>query len=333
MARTTVYNNITSPEKIEKINSENKQLLDDFLDYLVSVRRAESTIKSYKADLLVFFCWCLDENDNKPFVQMTKREFSRFQSKGLNDWGWSPARVRTVKAAIASLGNYIENILDDDYPGYRSIVRKVESPPAQPVRQKTVWTEDELNSLLSALADAGKIEQACYFALAAFSGRRKAELSRFKVSDFGDDKLVFNGRFYMSDPIKTKGRGAGKMLTCYTLAKEFKPYLDAWLAYREQNGIDSKWLFPDHSDPSKELSISVVDGWARSASKLMNKDIYLHSFRHLFTTNLLRSGAPDSVVQTIVGWESTDMVGVYDDRTDEERIGGFFFGKESDEED
>ena len=56
MGRSTVYNNITSPEKIAAINPENISLMNDFLEYLESVGRAESTIKNYKADLLVFFC-------------------------------------------------------------------------------------------------------------------------------------------------------------------------------------------------------------------------------------------------------------------------------------
>ena len=59
MARSTVYNQITSPEKIAQINSENKALIDDFLDYLESVGRAETTIKNYRADLLIFFCWSI----------------------------------------------------------------------------------------------------------------------------------------------------------------------------------------------------------------------------------------------------------------------------------
>ena len=32
MGRKTVYNQITSPEKIEKINPENRALVKDFLD-------------------------------------------------------------------------------------------------------------------------------------------------------------------------------------------------------------------------------------------------------------------------------------------------------------
>lgn len=54
MGRKTVYNQITSPEKIANINPENMNLLNDFLEYLESIGRSESTIKNYKADLLIF---------------------------------------------------------------------------------------------------------------------------------------------------------------------------------------------------------------------------------------------------------------------------------------
>ena len=324
MGRTTVYNNITSPEKISAINSENKMLMDDFLDYLESVGRAETTIKNYRADLLIFFCWCLDELDNKSFVKVTKREIARFQNHAMKVWGWSSNRLRTVKAALSSMGNYIESILDEEYEGYRSIVRKVESPPKQTVREKTVWNDEEVESLLSKLTEADEYERACFVALAAYSGRRKAELCRFKVSDFDDDKLVCGGALYKSDPIKTKGRGGGKYIPCYTLAKKFKPYLDAWLTYRAEQGIDSKWLFPCKGSPDEQLRTTTVDGWANSFSTLSGKDFYIHSLRHAYTTSLAKAGIPDSVIQSLVGWDSSDMVRLYDDTPKDEQIGAYF---------
>ena len=324
MGRTTVYNNITSPEKISAINPENKMLMDDFLDYLESVGRAETTIKNYRADLLIFFCWCLDELDNKSFVKVTKREIARFQNHAMKVWGWSSNRLRTVKAALSSMGNYIESILDEEYEGYRSIVRKVESPPKQTVREKTVWNDEEVESLLSKLTETEEYERACFVALAAYSGRRKAELCRFKVSDFDDDKLVCGGALYKSDPIKTKGRGGGKYIPCYTLAKKFKPYLDAWLTYRAEQGIDSKWLFPCKGAPDEQLRTTTVDGWTNSFSTLSGKDFYIHSLRHAYTTSLAKAGIPDSVIQSLVGWDSSDMVRLYDDTPKDEQIGAYF---------
>lgn len=325
MGRKTVYNQgLTTPNKIAGINPENATLIDDFLDYLESVGRASTTIKNYRADLLIFFCWCADELGNKSFVNVTKREIARFQNYAMKTLGWSSNRLRTVKSALSSLGNYIESILDEEYEDFRSIVRKVESPPRQLVREKTVWSEKELEDLMQKLVDKGFYDKACYVALGAYSGRRKSELCRFKVSDFSADKLVCNGALYKSEPIKTKGRGDGKYIPCYTLAKKFQPYFDAWMNYRAENGIISEWLFPRKNKPAEQLSTSTVDSWVDEFSKLSGKDYYTHSLRHAYTTMLSQAGIPDNVIQSLVGWESSDMVRLYDDTPQDEQIGAYF---------
>ena len=325
MGRGTIYNNITSPEKISAINPENISLMNDFLDYLRSVGRADSTIKNYKADLLVFFCWCEDTLGNKFFAQLTKREISRFQSHALTVWGWSPNRLRTVKAALSSLSNFIENILDDEIQGFKSIVKKIENPPKQMVRAKTVLSEEDVEHILTALTNAREYEKACFFALAAFSGRRKAELCRFRLSDVSEDKLICGGALYKTAPIKTKGRGVnGKQLCCYVLAKRFRPYLDAWLKERDALATDSEWLFPDANDSTQQLRTSTVDSWSDTVSRMVDLEIYPHAFRHFFCTMLSRAGLPDSVITEIVGWESSDLCKVYVDIEADEQIGMYF---------
>ena len=216
--------------------------------------------------------------------------------------------------------------MDDEpeFRGFRSIVRKIENPALQPVREKTVWEDDELESLLNKLVEKKHFDKACYLALAMYSGRRKAELCRFKVSDFDDDKLVCDGALYKSSPIKTKGRGGGKYIPCYTLAKKFKPYLDMWLKEREQSGIESEWLFPSKDSPDQQMGISTVNSWAETFTRLSGKNFYAHSLRHYFTTSLARAGIPDGVIQSIVAWESSDMVRLYTDIDADEQIGMYF---------
>ena len=51
MSRKTKMNSITSPELLAQVNPENTQLLSDFLDYLRSVQRSETTIAGYKNDI------------------------------------------------------------------------------------------------------------------------------------------------------------------------------------------------------------------------------------------------------------------------------------------
>lgn len=329
--RTTIYNKITTEEKLKEVNKENLELENDFIEYLESIDRSKGTVKQYRANLHVFWCWNLEYNKNKFFVDLTKREIAKFQSHAMNQWKWSPKRIRTVKAAISSLSNYIENILDDEYDGYKPIVRKIESPADAAVRTKTVFQDDDLEILLSKLVEHKQYMKACMLSLAMNSGRRKAELPRFKVSYFNDENLICDGALYKTpEKVTTKGRGSrGKLLDLYTLSKSFKPYLDMWLQERKRLGIESEWLFPKYKNGewlNEQADSSLLDSWSRTFSNMLGKPFYWHSIRHYFTTKLKSSGIPDSVVQDVIGWDSADMVKIYDDTPSEEQFEKYFGG-------
>lgn len=317
-------NSITSPELLRQVNPKNEQLLANFLDYLRSVQRSEMTIAGYENDIQIAWVWCLKNNDNKFFVDWTKRNIVAYQNWLLNNNENSSARIRRLKAALSSLSNYIENVLDDEFPNFRNIINKVENPVNRPSREKTIWEDKELDSLLEKLIERTDYEKACYLALAMYSGRRKSELCRFKVTDFDNERLVCGGALYKSSPIKTKGQGGGKIIPCYTLAKKFKPYFDYWMSYREKCGIESEWLFPDKKDLEKPVPISTINSWVNTFSRLSGKPAYIHSLRHYFTTSLVRSGIPDNVITQIVGWESADMCKIYTDIEADEQIGMYF---------
>lgn len=324
MPRKTKQNDITSPELLAQVNPQNTELLTDFLNYLRSVQRSETTISGYENDIQIAWVWCLQSNGNKFFVDWSKRNIVAYQNWLLNEHKNSPARIRRLKAALSSLSNYIEQVLDDEFPNFRNIINKVENPANRPVREKTVWEDAALDELLNKLTERHEFEKACMLALAIYSGRRKSELCRFKVSDFDDSNIVCDGALYKSSPIKTKGMGGGKYINCYTLAKKFKPYFDAWIDERNRLGIDSIWLFPSHTNPDEQIGIGTLNSWANTFSRISGKDFYFHSLRHAFTTSLVRAGIPDSVITQIVGWESADMCKIYTDIDADEQIGMYF---------
>lgn len=327
MPRKTKQNDITSPELLSQVNPENMRLKEDFISYLQSVQRSPKTIAGYSNDLDIFWVWNLQHNGNKFFPKISKRDYASYQHWLINENGNSPARVRRLKSAISSLSNYVEAILDDeeDFKDFRSSVRKIENPAMQQVRKKTIWEDEALDSLLDELTALGQYKKACALALAMCSGRRKAELCRFRVDDFKDDNLVCGGALYKtSEPIQTKGFGLGKYIYCYTLAKKFKPYFDAWMAEREQKHIESEWLLPASDNAEWQMSDTTLNSWANTFSRMTCEDFYWHSLRHYFTTHLSKLGLPDNVIQEIVGWESSDMVKVYKDISAEEQISQFF---------
>lgn len=327
--RKTKMNKITSPELLEQVNPKNKKLVKEFLDYLKSIDRSPATIAGYKNDLEIFEVFLLQECDNRFIIEMTKRDIVNFQNWLLNDHENSPARVRRLKASVSSLSNFVEAILDEDYPNFRSIVRKIENPVNNPTREKTVIEEAEVNKALAELVEHGDYEVACALALAAASGRRKSELARFKVSYFTDDNIVFGSLYKTPEKVKSKGRGKqGKMLNMYVLVKTFKPYFDLWMKYREENDIDSIWLFPRRDDPDEHRDVSSFNSWANKIGRIMGKDFYWHAMRHYLTTSWSKAGLPDDVIQAIIGWESGDMVKIYKDFDATDNLGMYFQGGE-----
>lgn len=323
MGRKTFMKVQTSPEIIEQINPKNMELMNDFLDYLKANQKSPKTINAYKVDLLCAFAWNLQYNDNKFFVDWTKRNFVKYQTYMIEELRNSPARIRRVKATLSSLSNYIENILDDEFPDFRNRVIKIESPVVEPVREKTILTEEQCQDMLDHFQSKGMIKQACAFALAMYSGRRKSELIQFRVDDFTPDRRK-NG-LYVTHPIRTKGRGErGKVMECYVWAKKFQPYYEAWMEEREKKGIDSIWLFPKTTNPDEHVEVKTFDTWAEYISKYLGVDFYWHCLRHYIVTYFKREGFPDSMIQEYIGWENMSMIPVYSDMKSEETLSMYF---------
>ena len=327
--RSTVYNDLTSEEKLAKVNEESLDLEEDFLEHLVSIDRAETTIIQYRAALHILWCWNLDYNKNKSFVEMKKREVSKFQNMALNEWGWSPRRMRFVKSVMRSLENFIIKILDDEYPNYQRIWDKIENPVNEAVREQPVFTDEELEDLLNKLVEKKEYMKACVLALMIYGGRRKAEIPRFKVSYFDKENLICEGALYKTpEKIKTKGRGQrGKLLYCYTLAKPFQPYLDMWLEERVRLNITSDWLFPMYKDGKwldEPMNTTTMDSYSRTFTRLAGKPWFPHLCRHRATTRYVEAGIPANVIKDIFGWSDVSLVDVYSDLEAEDTFDKYF---------
>lgn len=332
MGRKTVYNNLYTSEIWEKVNQDNKNLLDDFVSYKRSSDKSPQTIEQYYQMIRLFFCWNYLYNNNKFFVDIKKRELVRFFSYAVETMGWSSNRTATVKSALSSMSNYIENILDDEYENYRNIVTKIEISEKQPVREKTVLTQQQINDCLDKLIKQEKYQIACYLALAVASGSRKQELLRFKTSYFKDEYIKFGCLYKTPEKIKTKGRTSkGKMLEKWTFVSMFKPYFDLWMKYRKENDIDSEWLFVTKGENGKykQASVATVNTWCAYISSILGAPFYSHAARHRYVTMMKESKLPDGVIVALMGWESKNgsglsMVSVYSDLDESDMLSDYF---------
>lgn len=342
MGRATVYNaGLVTDEKWEKVLKENKNLLTDFIGYCKAQDRSPQTILQYTAQLKIVFCYIMEKLDNKFFCDIKKREWVTFIAYLVDDLRLSPNRVHSIKSAISSFSNYIENILDDEYD-YHNMIKSIPAPAVATVREKSVLSAEQMQEVLDTLVADKKYELACFVALLISSGCRKAEAIQMKVSFFTDDKLVLKGLFWKTPSIRCKGHGKiGKMLNKFVKVNDFTPYLNLWMEDRRERGIESEWLFPvvQPDGSCAKPAITNANTWSDAVSRITEKKFgmcfYCHACRHYFVTSMARDKYPDSIITQIVGWaKGSNLVGVYNDQSAEEEMSEFFdsFTDDDDEE-
>lgn len=324
MARETNHNHIVTQELLAKVCQENKDLLDEFIMYLETTGKKDGTILGYRNDVEIFFCWNLEKNKNKFFVDVNKREFMFYQNYCVKQLGLSSTRYRRMRSALSSMANYVENMLDDAYPTFKNLVNRVEAPPKSEVREKTVFEDDDLQMLLDKLVEEKEYQKACAVALGMATGNRKSELLRFRMSHFVDDNLVLGCWWKTHDKLAIKGRGDHKAHR-YARVSQLKPYLDLWIKEREELGIDCDEIFVSRKNGEwSSITVSAMDRWANQFTQILGKHFYWHSLRHYFTTKLSKEGLPADVIKDIIFWQSLDMVQLYNDEDADDKMSRYF---------
>jgi len=316
MARKTFKKIIVTDEKLSKVNAKNAELTERFLREK-SMRSSEGTIKGYRSDLNIFFVWNLLHNENKLFPDIKKLELSDFFYWCVEELKWSTSRSSRMRSTLSSFSQFIEKFMDEEYPDFRNIVLMVvESMPKSPRREKTVLSENQIDEILT-WADHKNPQIACWIALAISSGSRFSELLRIGVDIIDEKNTVFEGLFIeTSKPIKVKGRGKeGKMSKKYIIRELFLKRYQTWLQIRkeimEKNSQNHSALFiKKNGEPAED---GTVRSWVATIERAFGIHFYPHSLRHYCTTYLSRVGLPSQLIQELIGWETAEMVNVYDD--------------------
>lgn len=318
MGRKTFRKVIVTDELLQQINPENKKLVSRFIKEK-STRSSEVTIKNYQSDADIFFVYNLLHNENKNFTELKKLEIIDFFSYAIEELRWGSARCNRMRSFLSSLSQYIERVLDDEFPSFRNIVLKaVQSIPKEIRREKTILTDEQVQDLLNHLSEKDS-QQAFWLALAVYSGSRFSEILRFTTDLIDPNNSVFEGLFLETvKEIKTKGRGrSGKMLHKYILKEKFLPYYYKWIEDRknilEKNNLDHNYLFiKNDGTPATD---GTVRSWIASMDRYLGSPFYAHACRHFLCTELTRKKIPQAFIQFLFGWTSAEMYSIYNDLT------------------
>ena len=334
MSRETYRNKITSDELILQINPKNTNLINKFLKNF-NTKRADKSVVVYRSNFNIFFCWNAKYNENKFFIDIRKSEFSDFFDFAVIELKWSPNRYANMWSSLNSLSNFIENILDEEYPTFRNQVKKIEKLPKNIVRKKTILTDAQVDNLMDWLSNTiNKPQEALLLALAVSSGARISELFRFTTDIIDENNTAFDGLFLETmDMIKTKGFGKqGEQKYKYIIKDIFLPKYKIWLPIREsimkEHNQNHNFIFikTDGSPASDRSARSWVKKWEKfltntDPSNISKQEVffYPHCLRHRIVTYLSKLNLDADFIISIMGWKSREMYDIYNDLTAKDR--------------
>lgn len=325
MGRTTFKKITTSKELLSQVNSQNVKLGERFLREK-GTRCSEKTIENYRSDLNIFWCWNYTYNDDVFFIDLQKFELSDFFAYAVSDLKWGSARFKRMRSTLSSFSDFIERYYDRQYPEFRNMVLKsIETMPANPRREKTVLSQEQVDKIFEFYKSKGELQKACLFALACYSGARKSELIRFTTDIIDENNIAFDVFLETVEAIKTKGRGRdGKKLHKYIIRDLFLPHYKLWLEKRaeilEENKIeDHGFVFIDEGTGLPITSPNSVGRWLVALEKEIGVVVYAHCLRHYLATYLVKIGLEVDLIVHLFGWESSEMLKIYNDLTAKDR--------------
>lgn len=240
MSRGGVYNKIYTEEKWEKVNPENKAIVEDFLTEYKQQKKSKGTINAYFQDLRIVLIKIMEDFNNKNILEMTKKDFRR-----LNLWfdecGMSPARCNRLHSATNSLLTFCED--DDDYDYDINTSKKVKGVPREKVKTNEddfFFTFEEFIKVRDILLKREEYQIAAMWSLAFDSGGRRNEI--YQVQKYG-----------LLDGNKTNivvGKRGKKFPLIYL--DDTKEIIRKYLEWRGEDNVNSLWI-SGHGETARPL--------------------------------------------------------------------------------
>lgn len=319
--------NLFDKDKYEnKVNKENKMLLNDYILELKSRGRSEKTIYQYASDIKGFYCWLYDEMDNKYILDLKKRAFRQFFLM-LNQNGTSSARINRFQSSLRNMLEYASED-DDEYDYPINAMRSIKGMQGEKVREIVFLTDEQIDIILDRLLKDENYQMALYLSLSYDSAGRRNEVWQVEKEGFLENNKtnIVNGK-----------RGKKFPLLYFDRTREIaKKYFE----FRGEDDISSLW-YAGEGKARRARSYESLYSWVLNFREILEEEtgefieINPHSFRHSSLTNyengthhtlkqLGKDHLPIEVLKVLANHESIDTTQSYLPNKDDELLAEAF---------
>ena len=275
------------------IEINNKELIDDFSDYLkIDKNYSKNTLESYIRDLRFFL-----EYTNKEVIDITKRDIDNYVLHVLPMYNESS--INRIIASIKSFYKYLSL-----FKGYVNISEDVESLKRKKTLPKYLSIEEVDKLLDIKIENAFDYRNKTILELLYSTGLRATELISLDIINIDTTNMVVN----------VYGKGNKERIV--PLSKIAVNYLDMYInVYRNmlfvknQKPTDSLFLNNHGNRMTRQGLYKIIGEVARKQG--IEKEITPHVLRHSFATHMIECGADIRSVQELLGHENIVTTEIY----------------------
>lgn len=314
-----------STEQWKNVSEINRDMFDEY--FKNNRQLSDETVSQYNSALKIFFYWNYENNKDKPFYEITKRDFLKYLSH-LMDRNLSSSGLKLKKAAVSSFNNYIENIVVGDMKeckDFRNFCRGLPALPKNKVYEKKPLNKEEYETLVAYLTNKEDWKKLAYLEFSYASACRKNEARQLlkEVAEYKPIMKNKNGEtivYYITHPIECKGSKRN--------SKKIKPLsfddraMNAIKKYLEQRGEDDcPYMFVTKvKGEIRQVSKSTFNGWTDEFANVIGRRIHPHLLRSSKATIMSEEESKDiKLIQKLLGHESSETTQLYvvHDETDD----------------
>ena len=272
-------------------NLDNKSQIEEFLEYLDSIRKySEHTIRNYKIDLYQFIEFLYKSNETMLILDIDKDIIKEYLFS-LHAKKMSDKTIARKIATLKSIFNYMakNNIID------KNILQSIKTPKVSK-KLPHLLSVNEIDKLFSIdLKDDRILMEMCILEIFYATGIRISELSKIKINNIDIEQKI----------MRVKGKGNIDRIVVLNNAS-IKILIKYMNIFCEENQV---YLFPPLNNKNKidnHISEKAIYNITKKHLKRISNDEKLspHSLRHSFATHLLQSGADLMSVKELLGHDS-----------------------------
>ena len=282
------------------MKSNNHSFITSFLNYIKNVRQYSShTIRSYSHDLDDYYSYCINNYDEKEFVNLDHTAIQSYLQY-LSKRGLSAKTLARRLASIKSLYKYmlINNMI-------RTNIAKFVKTPKTNRELPHYLSLKEAKDILSLPIGNDKeiLRDRLILELFYATGIRISELINIHLKDIRLEENL----------IHILGKGNKERIVI--IGSEAKTALLNYLEMlNEKNANEQGFLFPPiRKNKNNTISPKTVFNIVKKYLKIVSDDEKLspHSLRHTFATHMLNNGADLMAIKDMLGHNSLSSTQIY----------------------